>query len=401
MKRILIVDDDLITRELVKKVLERIEGVEIEEAWRGEIALKLAKENHFDLIIMDWGLPGINGFETAQELRKYQKTMNIPIILVTGFSSQDKMIEAFNLGFFDYLKKPFDEYEFLARIKSCLMISGYYSALDEKNKEIDEKNRELEKQKKIIGDSINYARKITDSLLPDIKRLGEYCSDYFVSYKPKDIIGGDFYWFTQRDGLTFICVADATGHGVPGALISMMGLTLLNQIVQSEGVIEPSEIVNSLDEKINFTFSKGKSEEIDIYDGMDITIIRIDTVKKEIKCSGANQSAFFLTDDSVREIQGDPYPVGGALSLRRKESYSQVSISYRTGDMIYMLSDGYIDQIGGMSNTKFMRQPFVDMLKELFTMGTSEQKALIEKRFDEWKSQYRQIDDVLIIGVRL
>ena len=262
-------------------------------------------------------------------------------------------------------------------------------------------NRELKKKNVLITDSLSYAKRIQDSTLPSHKLIKEYLPHSFVFFKPRDIVSGDFYWFSKQNNKEIIAVVDSTGHGVPGAFMSMIGNTLLNEIVINEKIYTPAVIL----EKLNLGIIKALHQEVETddvqSDGMNISICCIDKEKKLIEIANADQMAYLIRDCELITIDADIFSVGGNFSRKIEVSFTNKIFNYKEGDMLYLFSDGYQDQFGGDNNTKFMASNFKNLLSEVSKQDINKQFDIINKTFLEWKGNTRQIDDVLVIGVRL
>jgi serine phosphatase RsbU (regulator of sigma subunit) len=256
---------------------------------------------------------------------------------------------------------------------------------------IEEKNRD-------ITDSINYARRIQRAMLPDPLEIIGLSDKCFILYLPKDIISGDFYWFNETDGKLIAAAGDCTGHGVPGALMSMLGISFLEEIVKNRNITESDKILNELRREVQSALhQKGRSEEAK--DGMDISLCVIDNSKNNLQFSGAFNNLYLIRDKELNEYRADRMPIG--ISGLSEKSFSTQNIPTRKGDLIYMFSDGYADQFGGPSNKKFKYPTLKELLIKIHKLPLSEQKTRLEKVFSEWKGSSPQIDDVLILGVKL
>jgi serine phosphatase RsbU (regulator of sigma subunit) len=271
-------------------------------------------------------------------------------------------------------------------------------------------------QKQAITDSISYARRIQKASLPSPPYLDNILSDYFTIFKPKDIISGDFYWVREIDGFRVIVVADSTGHGVPGALMSMLGVTLLNEQFRTFGIRQPDVILRHLRNKVKDILAQEGSAS-DQMDGMDMAIVIIDPEKKELQFAGANRPLFLfrknvpvvetqtipyssLEDDEYElyAIKGDKQPIGVHWE---ENEFTNHSIKIQEHDSIYIFSDGFVDQYGGEKRKKFKTRNFKKLLLSVQAESMKNQKKLIEDAFEEWRGSNEQIDDVCVIGVRL
>lgn len=262
---------------------------------------------------------------------------------------------------------------------------------------IEEKNTLIEKSNVMITDSITYAKRIQDAILPASEDLTELFSDnFFILYQPSQIVSGDFYWCsTQQDKIIFV-VADCTGHGVPGAFMSMIGNTLLNEIVNERKVTDTKKIAELLDEKIIYALHQHEGSQK--YDGMDISICCIDKLNKQISFTGAHHFMYASTG-AIRKIKGDPYSIGGAQQQNVKTFTSQ-TLTYEKGLSLYFLTDGYCDQAGGDVNKRFSSKKFEILLNEIQHLSMHDQKEKLEHAFEQWKGSIKQRDDVLVVGIK-
>jgi tetratricopeptide (TPR) repeat protein len=261
---------------------------------------------------------------------------------------------------------------------------------------IEEKNTQIEKSNLMITDSITYAKRIQDAILPAPEDLSKSLSDdFFIFYRPSQIVSGDFYWCSTHGNKTIFVVADCTGHGVPGAFMSMIGNTLLNEIVNERKVTCTKKIAELLDEKI--IHSLHQHEGTDKYDGMDISICCIDKGTKEINFTGAHH-AMYAYNGKLSKIKGDPYSIGGAQQQKSKIFTSQ-QITYEKGLHLYFLTDGYCDQSGESTHKRFSSKQFENLLTEIHDMEMRKQKEKLEQAFENWKGEVKQRDDVLVVGI--
>ena len=283
--------------------------------------------------------------------------------------------------------------------------------LEKQNKKINDQKTEIEKQrdlanrqKKDILDSIEYASRIQNALLPPDYMLEKGLSEYFLFFKPRDVVSGDFYWMTQKDNKIIIAAADCTGHGVPGAFMSMLGIAFLNEIVnritENKHVfsLQANEILNQLRNYIIQSLHQDQDKS-DSKDGIDIALTIIDFNNKKIQFAGAHNSLILIRNNEIIEKKADRMPV--AIHKKADKSFTNHELDIKEDDMIYLFSDGYPDQIGGSKGRKFMSRKFKELLLEIHQKPMEEQKQILNNKFEEWKSGYQQLDDVLIIGTRL
>jgi serine phosphatase RsbU (regulator of sigma subunit) len=262
--------------------------------------------------------------------------------------------------------------------------------------EIEKQREELEKTNKQITDSLRYAKRIQLALLPEERKIDDLFEN-FIFYKPKDIVSGDFYYFAEAESFFIIAVVDCTGHGVPGAFMTMIGNALLNQIIKENLINEPALVLKELDKRLSATLQRQPDTQ-KINDGMDILLCRIDVDNQEITFSGAKRNLFIFQNSTLREIKGNRFPIG-SFQYKEKE-FHQESFYYQKDDVMYLFTDGYTDQFGGQENKKLGSKYFKDLLLQSHLLPMQEQKNLLMATFENWKQDHPQTDDVLVVGLR-
>jgi len=275
--------------------------------------------------------------------------------------------------------------------------------LIEKNiasREVEKQRRELAIKNKNITSSIQYAKKIQEALLPSDLMFKKFLPDSFILFKPKDIVSGDFYWITERNNKIFVSAVDCTGHGVPGAFMSLIGFKILENIIIVQSIEKPSEILNILSMGIENTFHRDEEDSL-LKDGMDLAFCAFDRNKKQLEYAGAFNPLYLIRDNKLIETRADRFSVGLRHELNKQNKYTNHSVSIKKGDMIYLFSDGYPDQFGGPNGKKFMYRRFRHMLLTIHKLPLQEQKDFLEKNIETWKGdKYDQVDDILVIGIR-
>jgi serine phosphatase RsbU (regulator of sigma subunit) len=252
---------------------------------------------------------------------------------------------------------------------------------------------------KDLTSSIDYAKKIQEAVLPDQKKPDALFSGHFIFYQPKDIVSGDFFWFEQRADLSIIAIADCTGHGVPGGFMSMLGIMLLNLIVVERGIIQPDEILFQLHKELRKTLRQYEDTS-ELPDGMDISLCTLDRKKNILRFAGANHSLFFYNKESLTEIKGDQFGIGGQV-LGMERVFSAHETVCRPGDQIYFSTDGYKDQFGGPRNKKFSKRKFTELLGGIAAYPAQQQKTILTESFCNWKGALAQTDDILVLGAKI
>ena len=305
--------------------------------------------------------------------------------------------------------------------------------VQERTLEIVEQKKVIEEKNKDITDSIDYAKTIQEAILPTKELKNQIFPDSFILFKPKDIVSGDFFWFAEKNGKKIFAACDCTGHGVPGALMSMVGNNILNQIVNEKGITSPDEILNHLHTEIRKLLKQEKQN--DTKDGMDISLVTFNS-DTEIEFAGAQRPLWIirkigneelaienitpkqlLTDlinpntsvsqqtgsisnnQQLTEIKGNKFAIGG-VQAEAERKFTKHTISLLKGDCIYICSDGYADQFSS-SNQKLMTRRFKEILLSIQQMKMSDQEIFLDEFIEKWKGARAQIDDILVIGIRI
>lgn len=269
--------------------------------------------------------------------------------------------------------------------------------LELKNAEIIQQRDEISSQKQEITDSIYYASRIQRAVLPQEEMRLKCLPEHFIYYRPRNIVSGDFYWLAEKNGITYFAAADCTGHGVPGAFMSLLGISFLNEIINDIRFEQPHQIMNELRRKIiahlHQTGAEGASK-----DGMDMAVVAFDRVHSKLTYSGAYNSLYLLRNGEIIEYKADKMPVGVYI---RNDDFALTEINYNPGDTIYLYSDGYADQFGGAKGKKLKSNVFKDYLIQASLMPIEEQSSFLNQKFIEWKGDLDQIDDILVAGFHL
>ena len=290
-----------------------------------------------------------------------------------------------------------------------ILLEKQSTELKEQNDKIIKANEELKQlyeitniQKEEIISSINYAQRMQSAILPPEAYIAELLNENFILYKPKDIVSGDFYWIKQVKQYIILVSADCTGHGVPGAFMSMLGISHLNEIIQNREVTQANQILNELRKQIkNSLRQSGKRE--GSRDGIDIALCVIDSKKNIMQYSGAYNPLYIISKNNgksvFKEIKADPMPVG--VHFSGDKSFTNHEIQLEIGDTFYIFSDGFVDQIGGDDNHRFTSEKFKKLLFDIHDQPMYEQKETLEQTLKDWMGEHSQRDDILVIGVRV
>ena len=303
--------------------------------------------------------------------------------------------------------------------KANVLLAEQKHQIEEKNEELNQQNEEIttqrdeieaqrdlvtlqrdhiEEQKQEITDSINYAKRIQQAVLPSGDYANQFMGEHFILFKPKDIVSGDFYWATRINEYLILTVADCTGHGVPGAFMSMLGVSFLNEIVRKKEIVKASDVLDHLRESIIEALQQ-KGQTGEQKDGMDISFCVLNTESNQLQFSGANNHLFVVTaQHELKIILADKQPVAIYENMK---PFTNHEIQLYKGDSIYLASDGYQDQFGGPDKKKFLVKKLRELLMKIYGKSMAEQKEIFNQTFENWKGNNEQIDDVTIVGFKI
>ena len=331
--------------------------------------------------------------------------------LVYGLNHTKEFANAIGSGNFDFPYEPLSDQDDLGKdlLKMRTDLAENERILEDKVKrrtaEVVKQKEEIEKQSVEINrlysevtDSIVYARHIQQAILLPIKSIRKLLPKTLVLYKPKDIVSGDFYWFAQKDNKVYFAAVDCTGHGVPGAFMSIIGYNGLEQaLIDCNG---PAEILDALNLSVSSTFHQNDEGEEKTKDGMDIALCCIDMKKRELTYAGAFNPLLIARNGEMLITKADKFPIGSFLEGYNK-GFTEHTVKLEKDDMIYVFSDGYQDQFGGDKGKKFMIKRFKSLLLEICDSTIEKQENVLESTFEEWKAKEDQVDDVLVLGVKV
>lgn len=291
---------------------------------------------------------------------------------------------------------------------------AYQRNSEEKNKILEESYEEIQVQNQIIQKSTNqlqeayeqikssveYAKRIQSALLGNPEQIKSFFPHAFIFFQPKDIVSGDFYWFSENKekDMVLLVVADCTGHGIPGAFMTVMGTNFLDEIVNEQKIDDPAQILHRLDFKITTAlYQVGENHEI--HDGMDLVLLCYDKQKQEIHFSGAKNPLYLIRDGAIQQFEGNKLPIGSHQYNQVKNFQTQV-LPIAKGDAIYLSSDGFQDQFGGEKNRKYMKKRFREFLLQISCYSIEEQKIKLDQELANWKGKQEQTDDIIIAGLK-
>lgn len=283
------------------------------------------------------------------------------------------------------------EYDEAEHLESVLVVSHDITERKVIELEIQNKNKK-------IADSINYAKRIQNAILPNTAVINRVLADSFILYKPKDVVSGDFPWYVQVGEDMYMAAVDCTGHGVPGALLSLIGYFLLNDIVRSRKVSDPGLILDQLDEGVTSTLRQDQDDS-KTKDGMDIALCKINTVSRKIEYAGAHRPLYIMKNGEMEEVKGNKFAIGGGI-YKNQTNFTNNKFTLSKGDSIYFCSDGYPDQFGGPDNRKFGPKRLRELVRRVHAKPMKEAYNAFDKEWESWKGDEKQTDDVLLIGIK-
>jgi serine phosphatase RsbU (regulator of sigma subunit) len=316
----------------------------------------------------------------------------VAIVIIAGFfdvyevHTEVKLKNTFVVLFFVF--------DFVMICSIVFVLVEYYVV---KEKEL--KNLLIQKNKSIT-DSITYAKKIQEAILPSDKQITLLLQDSFILYKPKDIVSGDFYWLTQLNNKILFAAVDCTGHGVPGALMSIVGQNLINKAINELGLTKPDLILNSLNKGISHTLNQNNSI-TEIKDGMDIALCCWDIKEMTLEFAGAYNPLWIVRNGEIIVVEGDKFPIGSFVD-DHPQIFKNNEIPLQKGDIIYIFTDGYADQFGGPNGKKFKQKQVKKILLEIQHLPLLQQRELLDKHIEDWKGgKEEQLDDILFMGIKI
>ena len=284
------------------------------------------------------------------------------------------------------------------QIKLEAQVAAKTRELREEKELVDRQNELIEKKNHSITSSIHYAKRIQESILPIKEKLNDLIPESFIFFKPKDIVSGDFYWFANYKGTILVAAVDCTGHGVPGAFMSLIGNNLLNDVVKSHGIIDPLEILKRMHEGLVTALKKGEQES-DTVDGMDITLCAFNIKNKTLEVSSSGRSLLMIRGGQIKKMKIGKYPLG--LVTKKAIVFEKETLEIKEGDTFYLYTDGYCDQFGGDNDDKYLDSNFEALLLKIQNQNMESQSVSLGKEIENWRGENPQIDDMLVIGIRI
>ena len=415
MSKVLLIEDDKNIREAIHEILE-LGGYEVTSSENGRIGIEEAKKFIPDLVICDIMMPELDGWQTIEIFRSIDTFEHVPFVFLSAMPLVPNYRLGMNSGADDFIVKPIDTYELL-EIVDRLISKSMKRALANDTRVKNALNTFKEKIKnnqKDYQDSLNRAKIVQNGILPAEEKMREMFQEHFLYYNPLQTVSGDFYWTKEVNGVKLIAVADCTGHGVPAALLSMACSTMLNVAFDLFEIVSPSKALKKVNELV-VEFMRENQLEYE-GDGMDISLCAIDQKNNKITYSGAKRPLYFIPKE-VRSLNGAAQNMrmhenkkGDKLVEFRGSAYSigsndftieEFSFSYEPGDNLYLFSDGYVSQFGGVQSKKFNSKNLRQLLLSIQDLGIEQQGYEMKHSFELWKGEEEQTDDVTIIGITL
>jgi len=388
--KILIVDDNKENLKVVSNFLKELH-YKIALATDGKSAIEILKVHAIDLILLDVMMPDIEGYEVCRIIKKEDKWKEIPIIFLTAKVETDNIVEGFQAGGVDYILKPFKKEELFARVKTHLELSMSKKKIMQQAQEINNINR------KILS-SIDFAVNIQNEMLPSIQNFKLHHPDSFLVYKPKDHLSGDFYWFTEFQQQTCIVLADCTGHGIPGALISIMAITLLNRMPHNTFLSNPAAVLQYM--RLNsLKMLKQDPDSPRLLDSFEMACIVLEPQKGVVYYAGAGIGVTKISDMlEVETIKHDNYIFN---DTNKEKPFKNITFCCNPGDNYYLYTDGLTDMFQPNFKNKYTENRFINFLKEINHTSANEKKVFIHSEINNWHGSGSQIDDITVFGIKV
>ncbi len=397
LQSVLIVDD-LNDNLFTLNALLRSEEFIIHKADSGRAAIDMAIRNQYDCIILDVQMPEMDGFEVAKILSEMDETKNIPIIFLSALGShKEKVIKGIDCGAIDFLAKPPDPELLKAKIKLCLKISKKTKQNRRIHSSVIRDRDNISRQNANVAASLKYARNIQQALLPKEKFFNSFFNENFVLYQPKESIGGDFYTIKEQDDKLILICGDCTGHGVPGALMTMISLNIINNLIDGKGITQPDKLLNAMNREFRNAF-KNEFSSIQIDDGVEIAVCTFLRKENKIQFASSRRPILFSHGNKLIKIKADN--IGINAMMQEDYTFSLKEYDINEGDAIYLFTDGVVDQFGGNHGKKFMMKRLVELIQSFSHKPMQEQKSELNETMQTWMGDYFQIDDILILGIR-
>ena len=409
---VLIVDDVAKNLQVLGKMLQD-SGYQIYASTRGKQALKILQKIDIDLILLDVSMPEMDGFEVCRIIKADSRIKDIPVMFVTAHGETEDIIAGFEQGAVDYISKPFNRIELLHRVKTHIGIRKQQVEIEKSNIFLAEQNNkisalvtELNRKNEEVMSSIRYAQVIQKAVLPSESFISQFIPDFFIINIPRDIVSGDFYWVKHVGNEIIVAVGDSTGHGVPGAFVSMLGMTYLNEVVDklsNRDEFKASDVLDLMRTKIKSALHQDRRKDT-MSAGIDLALCIIDIEKQTLQYAGAYNPLFIIRNNAegtaheLIHLKGDKMPLSVHID---EKAFTNNTVELQTNDILYMFSDGFTDQFGGKQGMKYKMGNFKTLLLETSEQPLEKQKEILLKTYYDWKQDLKQVDDVLVLGIKI
>ena len=389
---ILIVDDEPVNLQVINNYL-LLQNYHVVQATSGIETLTLIMEEGFkpDAILLDVMMPKITGYEVTRKIRDKWQADELPILFLTAKNQVTELVTGLESGANDYLTKPISKHELLARLKMHLRLRILQTEAV--------RLAAVEAVNQMIMESLRYAKSIQSSLLPNLEQVTTYLPNSFFLWKPRDIVGGDIFYIDRFDDSFIVAVMDCTGHGIPGAFMTMIALTHLRQIIKDEGYREPSEILTRLNSVVKKSLQQD-TEYATSDDGLDIALCWVKPLERALLFAGARLPLYYIQQDAVQIIKGDKQSLGYKKS-DLNFTFTTHTIKIEPDRYFYLSTDGFIEQIGGTKGFPFGNRRFKDLLLEHCHYPFNEQGDKLFEAFNDYKNDYDRLDDVTVLGFKV
>ncbi len=392
---ILIVDDLPANLQFLNSILAE-RGYQVCPAINGQVALKIAQKTLPDLILLDIQMPIMNGYQVCEQLKANDETHKIPVIFISALSDVFDKVKAFSVGGVDYVTKPFQAEEVLARVNTHLSIHKLQKQLTQQNQDLQLAKETAESVNKKVMASIEYAKLIQSSLLPDFEQIKNYLPKSFFTWMPRDIVSGDMLYFEPVAESFIVAIIDCTGHGVPGAFMTMIVVTNLKRIIKDDGIQEPSQILQHL----NFLVKRALQQDTEHAksdDGLDAALCLVKPQENKLIFAGAKLPLYCVHNGQIEVIKGDKQNLGYKRA-KVDFSFTNHTIAIEAGMAFYLATDGFVDQLGGLKQFSLGSKRFKNLLLENYQRPFEKQSQTLLVAFNEYKGDNERQDDLTMVG---
>jgi sigma-B regulation protein RsbU (phosphoserine phosphatase) len=403
--KILIVDDNLNNVQLLGSILNS-HSFKAEFATSGKEALEWTENEDFDIILLDVMMQDMDGYQVCSILKSNKKTAHIPVIFITAKYDTESIVKGFDTGASDYVAKPFNEKELMSRLK-------YQLELLTTKRELEKTAESLQEKNDTIMQSIRYAEKLQEAMLPTAEEIEPYFKNHFIYFRPLQNLSGDFYWSKATEKAKYFVIGDSMGHGIPGALLSMVGINALNDVFEKDLDISPADMLTQLRKKEQTVFS---SKAGIMHDSIDMAVCKFCNKSLRLEFSGANLNMVIISNSEkeidfhskhVTRLQNEKFhliQIPGSKNTIGKnlivDPFTNIRIQLSKNDIVYLFSDGYRDQFGGSRGQKFKKKRFLELLLRIAHLPFKNQNEALDNSMTKWRGKHTQIDDITVIGLQ-